>query len=266
MIGHADLAPEVAFLGALTAATGAYVLAWAARPTPFSRLVWWALGVAVLVVADSPPVHAMAERSFTGHMLQHLLILAAAAPALVLARPGRTFARLVSARMIARARGAGRAARPALVVAGPVVANVILVVIHVTSIYERALRSEAWHVAEHAGFLVAGFLLWSAVLAPLVVRGPWRVATAFATVAATSLLGMVIATSRTPLSSTYVERQGLDAALDDQRLGASLMWVGGMALTVPLVVAAVWRWAAAEERATQRRERLAAEHGVGAGG
>jgi putative membrane protein len=264
VIAHGGEAPELAFIGLSMLATGIYAVAWATRPTALARLVWWSAGIAVLVVADSPPVHDLAERSFTGHMFQHLLILVIAAPAIVLARPVRTLARLVPRRTTASTRALGSAARAVLLAAGPAIALLILVVIHVTSVYELALRSTVVHLVEHAGFLVAGCLLWHAVLEPRVNHGPWRVATAFATVAATSLLGLVIATSETPLSSTYVERQGFDAALDDQRLGASLMWVGGMALTVPLVVVALWRWAAAEERATLRRERLEAGLRTGA--
>ena len=42
-------------------------------------------------------------------------------------------------------------------------------------------------------------------------------------------------------------------ALDDQRAAASLMWVGGMAISLPLLVTAVWRWAATEQRIAERR-------------
>jgi hypothetical protein len=34
------------------------------------------------------------------------------------------------------------------------------------------------------------------------------------------------------------------------------MWVGGMALSLPLLLTAFWRWASAEQRATETAERL----------
>ena len=37
---------------------------------------------------------------------------------------------------------------------------------------------------------------------------------------------------------------------------AGLMWVGIIALTMPLLMLAVWRWAAAEQRQAERREQL----------
>jgi putative membrane protein len=100
--------------------------------------------------------------------------------------------------------------------------------------------------------------LWAAVLAPRGQRGIWRVASSFAAVSALALLGMVLTTSSEPLSETYVERMGVEGAVTDQHNGAALMWVGGMALTLPLVMIAVWRWASAEEQAVRRREQLSA--------
>jgi hypothetical protein len=47
--------------------------------------------------------------------------------------------------------------------------------------------------------------------------------------------------------------------LDDQRMGAGLMWVGMIALTMPMLVLAVWRWAAAEQRAAERYEQLTSD-------
>jgi putative membrane protein len=70
------------------------------------------------------------------------------------------------------------------------------------------------------------------------------------------MLGIVLLSASTPLFSTYLDRLGPDAALDDQRVAASLMWVGGMATTLPLLLVAVWRWASAEERIAARAEKL----------
>jgi putative membrane protein len=257
VIAHTALAVQAAMLVLVGLATAAYAIGWASRPTPLAPAASWGLGVAAALVADSPPMQDVAERSFTGHMAQHLVIMCVAAPGLVLARPFEVVGRLVPAPVAVPARRAARRWSAAAVIARPAVAVVLLVLIHLTSFYERALRSPVVHLVEHGGFLLVGSLLWGAVLAPIAHRGAWRVTTAFATIAATAFLGMVIAASRTPIAAFYIERQGVDAALEDQRLGASLMWVGGMAITLPLAMVALWRWAAAEERATQHREQIA---------
>ena len=56
---------------------------------------------------------------------------------------------------------------------------------------------------------------------------------------------------------TYEARLGAADALDDQRSAAAIMWVTGMLTTLPLLVAAVWRWASTEQRVAQRAEALA---------
>jgi hypothetical protein len=42
-------------------------------------------------------------------------------------------------------------------------------------------------------------------------------------------------------------------------MGAGLMWVAMIALTMPLLVLAIWRWAAAEQRQAEARERLVSD-------
>ena len=56
---------------------------------------------------------------------------------------------------------------------------------------------------------------------------------------------------------TYEARLGAAAAVDDQRNTAAIMWVSGMLTTLPLLVAAVWRWASnqAARRPTSRGPR-----------
>lgn len=264
MIAHGGVADQAIAAAVLLALTAGYAWAWTAHPAADRTsgrppLAPWLVGTAAVLVADSGPMRDLADRTFTGHMVQHLLILCVAAPAFVLARPGRVVG--AALRGTPTMRNLERWLRPlhgAEVILGPLAAIVILVVIHLTSIYDAALRSPIVHHLEHGGFLLAGVGLWVAVLAPRLHHGPWRVVTSFAVVAVLALLGMVLTTGSVPLSEVYAERSGVAAALDDQRRGAALMWVGGMALTLPLVLVAVWRWASAEDQAQRRREDLAA--------
>jgi putative membrane protein len=67
---------------------------------------------------------------------------------------------------------------------------------------------------------------------------------------------MILLSASEPLIPTYEARLGAARALADQRTAAALMWIGGMVTTVPLLVIAVWRWAATEERIARRSEAL----------
>jgi cytochrome c oxidase assembly factor CtaG len=71
------------------------------------------------------------------------------------------------------------------------------------------------------------------------------------------LIGMVLLAGTVPISDEHAARLGVEEAVADQRTGATLMWVTGMAVTVPLLFAAVWRWASTEERIAAGRDRHA---------
>ncbi len=75
-----------------------------------------------------------------------------------------------------------------------------------------------------------------------------------------ALLGVVSSSVPTPLVPTYARDLGVEAALDDQRAAASLMWVGSMAITRPPLIVSVWHWAAAEERIAERPESASSDH------
>ena len=76
-------------------AVAVYGLAWTRHAGADGWRLWsWAGGIALLVLASSPWIERIAEESFTGHMVQHLIVIALAAPLLVLAQPVRTVAGL----------------------------------------------------------------------------------------------------------------------------------------------------------------------------
>ncbi|MEP6298135.1 MAG: cytochrome c oxidase assembly protein, partial [Ilumatobacter sp.] len=54
------------------------------------RLTAWCAGVAALLVSVLPVMERWAQRSFTGHMVQHLVMIVVAAPLVVVARPVAT--------------------------------------------------------------------------------------------------------------------------------------------------------------------------------
>ncbi|WP_420452152.1 cytochrome c oxidase assembly protein [Ilumatobacter sp.] len=262
MIAHAGLVDHVALLAVVLAAGATYAWAWEAAARPLRSLASWGVGSIAVLVALSPPVESVAARTFTGHMLQHLLLISIAAPALAWATPVTTLRRGLRARgRRVRAtdveRRVGRWWRDV----GPIVAGGAfvgtLVITHLTGVYDLALRSTAVHHAEHAAYLGSAVLLWSVVGGRGRVDGVGRVAAVFGVIAGSALLGVVLISAGAPLVDTYAARLGAGPALDDQRIAASLMWVGGMATTLPLAIVALWRWAAAEERIARRSEQLA---------
>jgi putative membrane protein len=253
-------------VGVLAAvAIGAYGLAWSRTPRPSTRRLWcWVVGVGLVVVASLPAMEGVAERTFAGHMVQHLIVIILAAPLLVLARPVHTLLLAGWLPTTGWGRRLGAWWHRAAPLLGPGLFVVVLFTTHLTSIYDDALSNRWLHEAEHAAYLLSACAMWTAVLGVGRVGAVARVGSVFGVIAASAFLGVVLMAATEPLVPTYAARLGVDGAVDDQRAAASIMWVTGMFTTLPLLVAAVWRWASTEQKVAQRAEALADAAAAGA--
>ncbi len=258
MIAHASVVEHVIVLIGGLVAIGVYGAAWVRTRGPNWRLASWCGGVGMVLIATSPPIEALALERFSGHMIQHLLMIVVAAPLLVLAAPVTTV--LMAWPSLRRTspterQVAGWWHRWAPIVA-PVSFIVVLFVTHLTGIYDLALDNRLVHDLEHIAYLASAVALWAAVRGVGRAAAVTRVGSVFAVIAGTAMLGIVLLTASAPLVPTYAEQLGDAAAVDDQRVAASIMWVSGMAMTLPLLLLAVWRWATTEERIAIAAERL----------
>ena len=260
MLAHAG-AEHLFTAVAAVVAIAAYGWCWVSLRHPSrGELACWIGGVAAAALATMPTIEGVAERSFTGHMAQHLILICVAAPLLVLGRPLVTVERaglLTHSRMIRHGRA--RLARRArwLTLAGPGGLVLVLVATHFTGLYDAAIRHRVVHDLEHLAYLGAAAAAWTAILSRRRSTAMARLAAVLAVGAGGAFVGMVLLSAKRPLVASYVDRLGPTAALADQHRAAALMWVGGMVATVPLLVAAVWRWASTEQRIAERAERLA---------
>lgn len=219
-------------------------------------------GLLTLAVALVSPLDALGSALLSAHMLQHLLLIAIAAPLLALGQPNLALLWAVPAR---HRRRIGRWWRRAPVVRSasamlslPLVAWLLhtgaLWTWHAPPLYQAALDVPILHGAEHLGFLGTGLLFWWTVLAPG-PAGPLpaeRRRTAyglgalaiFALTLQSGLLGALMTFAPVPWYPAYAERTmpwGL-APIEDQQLAGLLMWVpGGMIYAaVALGLLAIW--------------------------
>ncbi len=228
------------------------------------RATWcWGTGVGVVLVASLPVFETLAARSFTGHMVQHLLVIVIAAPLLVAGQPVRLarLSRPGTRRHGVKARGFGAAWRHYGALVAPFAFVVVLFVTHLTSIYDDALHDRWLHEVEHAAYLLSAVAVWAAVLGAGRAAATARIGAGFVVIAGGALLGMILLSASEPLMPTYAARLGTAKALDDQRAAAALMWTAGMLTTLPLLVVALWRWAAREDRLVRQAEALLDAHG-----
>ncbi len=231
-------------------------LAGRRRPaTPPWRAVAFCSALAAIALALFDPVDSMATKLLWAHMLQHLLLMAVAAPLLVLGAPWLPFWRplplafrrrvasaLVQGPRLASVRSAARFL--SLPIVAWVLFNGDLAVWHVPALYDLTLRNTAIHYVEHLSFLGFGMLFWAQAFEspPFHPRLGHFQRAAFLTAGATAawLLAVVLALSPSPLYGAYVSihprPEGL-SALTDQQLAAGTMWGPG---SVPYALGVFW--------------------------
>lgn len=210
-------------------------------------------GWLVLAVALVTPLHALGQRLFTAHMIEHELIIAVAAPLLAASAP---LAALLWGlprswrRPLGQLGRAGALMVPWRFASRPVVATVLHGVAiwlwHIPGLFEAALERGALHYAQHASFFGTALLFWWAVL-PRRGREARLVGSImhlFITAMHTGLLGVLLLVSPRlwyPANAGISELWGL-RPLEDQQVAGLVMWVpaGLVYAGVALLLAGIW--------------------------
>ncbi|MGA9277672.1 cytochrome c oxidase assembly protein [Ilumatobacter sp.] len=260
LIAHTSPAEHGVIVGLGMIAVVVYGIGWW-RSGKMSawRLVAWCGGVTALLISVIPAMETWALESFAGHMVQHLLMIVVAAPLLVVANPNRAIRALgvMPDRVTPAERSVAGWWRSNGAIASAALFVGVLYITHLTAIYDKALTNRFVHDTEHVAYIASAIALWAALRGTARRAAPARIGAVFAVIAGSALLGVVLLSASSPLVPTYEAVRGTRSAIDDQRAAASLMWVGGMATTLPLLLISVWSWASSEERIAVRSEALA---------
>ena len=204
-------------------------------PVPRRRIMLSSLGIVTLLAAFVSPVHALGERMFSFHMLQHVL-LGDLAPLALLA--GLT----------------GPILRPALAVlhrlrflAHPFVALPLwaldLYAWHLPYLYDAAVRHDSVHALEHFCFFTGGTIMWLPVLETLPAPEWFGTGAKLGYIAAVraveTVLGNVFFWSGSVFYVVYTHQNRLWglSALEDQGIAGAVMMIEGSIVTL---VALAW--------------------------
>jgi cytochrome c oxidase assembly factor CtaG len=237
--------------------------AHAAANARWRSTAFW-LGLATILVALQSPIEIFARELFWVHMVQHLLLMAVAAPLLALASPWtrmwralplgwrRTVAkplfrdpRLLPVRWLYR-----KVSRPGVTW---FLAAANLWLWHVPGLYDITLQNHLVHHVEHALFLGLSLAFWAQVIdqVPFHARlgSLARAAYVFLAMVASWGLAAVLSFATSPFYaySLLPWRPGGISALTDQQLGGGMMWVPGAIPYSIAFVALLFRWLADEE-------------------
>jgi putative membrane protein len=190
------------------------------------------VGAMVALAAVSPPMHAAADASLAAHMVQHLMLILAAAPLMVLGHPVRAlptgFVRSI-ARRIPLAR-LGRRHLRLVAVAAWLIHVMALWGWHTPRLYEWAVASPLAHALEHGSLLLTACAFWAAVFSRVLGSGG-AVLYLFAAAGQSTALGALLTLAETPwypIHATSLATWRL-TPLEDQQLAGLIMWIpGGM--------------------------------------
>nr|MDQ6930833.1 cytochrome c oxidase assembly protein [Candidatus Eremiobacteraeota bacterium] len=235
------------------AAVYAYRRRYPHRLFPAPRIAAFAAGAVIGTIAILPPVDALVDRSFTAHMLQHLVLALVAPPLILLGAPlllvlalppahaGRTIARIVRHPILQAFT---------LPVVSWLLFAAVLWGIHLSPTYNVALDDGAVHALEHFALVASAMLFWMAVVqvgyAPYPLPFAARMFYLFWAIPQGAFLGLMIYSARHVLYAHYLEGRSAAAALTDQQNAGALMWIGGGGLMFVAFMVTAAAWAAAE--------------------
>jgi putative membrane protein len=231
-------------------------------------IAFWS-GLAVILVALQSPIEILARQLFWVHMVQHLLLLAGAAPLLALASPWTRMWRALPLgwrRNIAKplfrdprlhaVRWMYRLLSRPTVIWFLAAGNLWLW--HLPSLYNLTLRNHTVHHLEHALFLGLGLAFWAQVIDQVPFRAPLRslsraVYVFLAMIASWGLAAILsFATAPFYAYSLLASRPGGMSALTDQQLAGGMMWVPGAIPYSIAFIALLFRWLADEDARARR--------------
>lgn len=223
------------------------------------RASWLFLGGwLVLALSLVSPLHEGGERSFTLHMIEHELIMLVSTLLLAASGAGGVIAWGLprSLRLALGGNWKSPLQRLWKWLTEPVTATAIQAVVmwvwHAPPLFDRALGSFGWHIAQHACFFVSSLLFWWAMLHPRERGSGYGVSAAclFATSLIGGALGALMSFSASPWYAQYAAMGmtgiGLDP-VDDQRLAGLIMWIPGGLVHASAALALAYKWLKASE-------------------
>ncbi|NNM75192.1 cytochrome c oxidase assembly protein [Enterovirga aerilata] len=203
---------------------------------PGWRVVSFLMGEFLLFVALVSPVDAVSETILSAHMVQHVLLVAAAPPLLVLGRPHLAWAAGLPSGLRApllQSRPARRLYAALDLLSRPAPATLLhgaaLWIWHTPTAFELGRADDWMHAFEHACFFGTALLFWRALIAaaatPRAAIG--GMAAALATLVHGGFLSALIGLSPEPIypdSTFWAPLWGM-TPLEDQQLAGAIMWV-----------------------------------------
>ena len=245
---HPSTAVGIAALGAL------YL--WAAhrlgqQPTLTQKIYFFA-GLLVMFASLNGPLHDLSDDYlFSAHMVQHLLLTLAMPPLLLAGVPGWMLRPLVNRRGVAPVARFFTRAPIAFVTF-----NLVIAAWHLPPLYNSAMAHHNIHILEHLMFMAAAVLMWWPLASQLPelprLAYPGQMLYSFLMSLPMSIIAVYIAMSDHVLYPAYTAAPRVlpISPLEDQLLGALIMWIPGGIIFYIIMTVVFFKWNARGEDST----------------
>jgi cytochrome c oxidase assembly factor CtaG len=229
-----------------------------ASHVPRRRTAAFLVGLAAIEIALQSPIERFDTTLFSVHMVQHILLVFAAAPLLALGAPITLLLRAVRPQVRTGVVLPILHSRVVRVLSFPIVSWILFTAVmwgtHFSPWFDAALENPLVHQLEHVAFLGAGLLFWWPVVgldpSPWRMPYPVRILYTFLQMPQNTFLSLAIFSATEPLYPHYVtlQRTWGPSPLADQQAAGAIMWVVGDLTFVSALVLLVVMWMRAEER------------------
>jgi putative membrane protein len=228
-----------------------------AQPFPRAHAIRFYSALVVFYLAVGSPLDQIGERFLlSAHMIQHQLLIYVSAVLFLTGLPAWLVQPVTSR----------PALRPLLrLLTHPIICGLVYTLVlslwHAPALYDAALRDKNIHVLEHLMFFAAALFYWWPVLSPSpeypALGYAGQIIYLFAVTIGMTPVFAFIAFSDNVLYPTYEFAPRLVARLDpmdDQLLGAAIMKIGGISVTLIVMAVAFYRWSRATACAQKAEE------------
>ena len=234
----------------------ATIYVWAARklgqtPSQAQRVFFFS-GLLLMFASLNGPIHDLSDDYlFSAHMVQHLLLTLAVPPLLLAGVPGWMLRPLLSR--------PGIAPSVRFLTRAPICFVAFTLVIagwHLPPFYNAAMANHNLHILEHLMFMGAAVLMWWPLMSQLPefprLAYPGQMLYSFLMSIPMSIVAVYIAMADHVLYPAYsgAARVLPLSPLEDQLLGALIMWIPGGIIFIIIMTVVFFKWNARGEDST----------------
>jgi cytochrome c oxidase assembly factor CtaG len=269
MLGSWQLDPGVLAVCAATAGFYGWGVVRSGKHWPLWRAACFMVGLLVLVTALESGIDAYSDELLSVHVVQHLLLILLAPALLLWGAPVRLALSACSPAgrgvigAVLRQRWVRILTRPAC---GFALFTIVVLVTHLTGLYEVALRDQTVHAFEHAAYFWAGALFLLPILAadPIprppsaIARFCWLMA-AMTVMFIPAALFMFEEHVRYPFYLAPARALHVSALANQHAAGMIMLFAGGVAMAALAILVAMEAMIREERRQLRRDSYLYAD-------